>query len=325
MIVWGGYDGLYLDTGGRYDPVSDTWTPTSTTNAPAPRYRHSAVWTGSFMVVWGGAAGGSFFNIGLLYDPAGDTWISSSAANAPAPRDDHTAIWTGGVMVIWGGYGGSYFNTGGRYAVAPSVDHDGDGFSKCQGDCNDSNAAIHPGAAEICDGLDNDCDGIVDGFATSCGVGQCAAAGSCTAGVDSCVPGSPSPEVCDGLDNNCDGVVDNVRAPAGSPSVEMVLFGSTAVLGWQSLPGATGYDVVKGDVGVLRGSGGDFTSAIIGCLADDLQESALVLSGAPGKGTCYFYLVRGVNCGGPGTYDSLASSQIGSRDSEINASPLSCP
>ena len=44
-----------------------------------------------------------------------------------------------------------------------TVDHDGDGYSMAQGDCDDTNAAVHPGATEICnDGLDNDCDGVAD-------------------------------------------------------------------------------------------------------------------------------------------------------------------
>ncbi len=42
-----------------------------------------------------------------------------------------------------------------------SVDADGDGFGANQ-DCNDGNAAVNPAAAEICDGIDNDCDGRVD-------------------------------------------------------------------------------------------------------------------------------------------------------------------
>ena len=56
MIVWGGLDGSYLNTGGRYNPATDNWTATSTTDAPAARDRHTAVWTGSEMIVWGGEA-----------------------------------------------------------------------------------------------------------------------------------------------------------------------------------------------------------------------------------------------------------------------------
>src|SRR4029079_7370794 len=38
------------------------------------------------------------------------------------------------------------------------VDRDGDGYSACMGDCDDTSRAVHPGAMEICDGLDDDCN-----------------------------------------------------------------------------------------------------------------------------------------------------------------------
>jgi hypothetical protein len=71
-------------------------------------------------------------------------------------------------------------------------------------------------SAELCDNLDNDCDGSTDEDLTrdtTCGVGECSATGTetCDAGQwggDTCTPGTPSAEVCDNLDNDCDGSTD---------------------------------------------------------------------------------------------------------------------
>jgi hypothetical protein len=62
MIVWGGIgnDDSVTNTGGRYNPSSDTWTATSNVNVPAARYRHSVIWTGDEMIVWGGNYSGIF-------------------------------------------------------------------------------------------------------------------------------------------------------------------------------------------------------------------------------------------------------------------------
>ncbi|MGR9106365.1 MAG: MopE-related protein [Gammaproteobacteria bacterium] len=93
------------------------------------------------------------------------------------------------------------------------VDNDGDGFTENQGDCNDSDPAVHPGATELCDAVDNNCDSNVDENLgqTSCGVGICQHS------VQNCVNGLPQScdslqgagaEICDGLDNDCDGAAD---------------------------------------------------------------------------------------------------------------------
>src|SRR6185369_659987 len=42
------------------------------------------------------------------------------------------------------------------------VDRDGDGVTACGGDCDDADASTHPGAFELCDGRDNDCNGEID-------------------------------------------------------------------------------------------------------------------------------------------------------------------
>jgi len=93
-------------------------------------------------------------------------------------------------------------------------DIDGDGSGSCE-DCDDSNPDRYPGNLEVCDNIDNDCDEVVDGLVTFCGVGECVATGSCNAGVDNCTPGSPLPEVCDALDNDCDGTVDGFATSCG--------------------------------------------------------------------------------------------------------------
>ncbi|MCX5867427.1 MAG: hypothetical protein NT009_08115 [Proteobacteria bacterium] len=123
MIIWGGYNGSYLNDGGRYDPATDTWTATVIDgNTPSGRQYQTAVWTGSEMIVWGGY-NGSYLNDGGRYDPAADTWTATAIdGNTPSPRDYHTAVWdrNDGVMIVWGGtyYDGMYYyyyNGGGRY------------------------------------------------------------------------------------------------------------------------------------------------------------------------------------------------------------------
>ena len=121
MIVWGGFDNFNfvdLNTGGRYDPNTNAWTATSTNNVPDARANHTAVWTDSEMIVWGGFNNASFqdLNTGGRYNPDTDTWTATSTF-APDPRENHTAVWTGNEMIVWGGrtFFSDVFNTGGRY------------------------------------------------------------------------------------------------------------------------------------------------------------------------------------------------------------------
>jgi N-acetylneuraminic acid mutarotase len=115
MIVWGGC--CTPITGGRYNPSTDSWTATSTTNVPSARFFQTAVWSGSEMIVWGGDDNTNFFNTGGKYNPGTDSWTATSTLNAPVGRQLHTAIWTGSEMIVWGGGDGmgNYLNTGGRY------------------------------------------------------------------------------------------------------------------------------------------------------------------------------------------------------------------
>jgi len=89
-------------------------------------------------------------------------------------------------------------------------DHDGYPFFN---DCNDHDAAIHPGAVEVCNGVDDDCNTLVDEFlgSTTCGTGACQrTVNNCVAGVpQTCTPGTPATETCNNIDDDCDGTVDD--------------------------------------------------------------------------------------------------------------------
>jgi N-acetylneuraminic acid mutarotase len=99
--------------------TDDSWTATSLMNAPLARIEHTAVWSGSEMIVWGGVdASINYLNSGGRYDPATDSWTATSTTNAPTPRIAHTAVWTGSEMIVWGGYDGALANTGARYNPA---------------------------------------------------------------------------------------------------------------------------------------------------------------------------------------------------------------
>jgi hypothetical protein len=80
MIVWGGTDfssqhSYYFNDGGRYNPAANSWTAVPTGGGPAARCYHTAVWTGSAMVLFGGQGDSGYLS---------DTW--SYYPYAPAVR-----------------------------------------------------------------------------------------------------------------------------------------------------------------------------------------------------------------------------------------------
>jgi hypothetical protein len=110
------------------------------------------------------------------------------------------------------------------------VDADGDGFSIAGGDCNDADDAIYPGAPEACDGIDNDCDKVVDEDASVTWYSDLDSDGygDASTGVTGCDPPSGSvsdatdcndsdasvnpgaSEACNGIDDDCDDEIDEI-------------------------------------------------------------------------------------------------------------------
>jgi MYXO-CTERM domain-containing protein len=97
-------------------------------------------------------------------------------------------------------------------------DVDGDGVTSCgvdgvigssDDDCDDNDATLFPGNPELCDGLDNDCNGLSDFDPAGEVDGDGDGSPSCIDCDDTDAANSPlSPELCDGVDNDCNGDAD---------------------------------------------------------------------------------------------------------------------
>jgi hypothetical protein len=105
----------------------------------------------------------------------------------------------------------------------PDVDNDGDGFTEAQGDCNDNDASIYPGAQEICDdGIDQDCNGsdLSCDDVDNDGDGFTENEGDCNDNDETIYP--EAEEICDdGIDQDCNGV--DLLAPTvdAGPSIDV--------------------------------------------------------------------------------------------------------
>lgn len=82
-----------------------SWQATTSVGAPVSRGGHTAIWTGSEMIVWGGADSGTGLRLadGSRYDPSTNSWKPMSVA--PFARTRHIAVWTGSEMIVWSGFG----------------------------------------------------------------------------------------------------------------------------------------------------------------------------------------------------------------------------
>ena len=126
MVVWGGRtdsgetaDGFLLDFDASATPIQ--WTGTDDEGAPTARTGHTAIWTGSEMIIWGGVAGGMPFDDGARLDLATGEWLAMATEGAPSGRSDHAAVWTGSELLILGGRDRRTWRSD-AYAYDPATD-----------------------------------------------------------------------------------------------------------------------------------------------------------------------------------------------------------
>lgn len=144
-----------------------------------------------------------------------------------------------------------------------SIDEDMDGFTFDQ-DCDDMNPDVFPGSTELCDGIDNNCDGLIDegllttyyldfdgdgfgsgaNFIDSCEpvAGYVLMGNDCDDADPMSYPGNA--ELCDGRDNNCDGQIDeNLIPPTDQIIIDCESTDDMIVFDWNDVAGADFYEV----------------------------------------------------------------------------------
>ena len=168
--------------------------------------------------------------------------------------------------------------------IVYNFDHDSDGFTFNQGDCDDADPITFPGAMEILDAKDNDCDGIIDESSEIDDDGD-----GYTLDVDCDDTNSAinpdALEILDGVDNNCDGMIDEgfdftFIQPLDSVG-DVGKFNSIAI-GSDGLPVISYYDQTNVDLKVAHCSDVSCSSATISVVEAETR-GALFISMAIGS------------------------------------------
>lgn len=115
IFVWGGCQSSAVsatcpnstNTGAIFDTEKNIWLPMEVSDnslPPSPRFKHSAVWTGRYLIIWGGQRSASDFeSSGAAYDFVDKSWKNINPLGASG-RAGHTAIWNGEKMIVVGGF-----------------------------------------------------------------------------------------------------------------------------------------------------------------------------------------------------------------------------
>jgi hypothetical protein len=143
----------------------------------------------------------------------------------------------------------------------------GSGYAAIADDCNDNDRNTFPGAPEMCDALDNNCNAKVDdGARASCGVGWCRRLAP-TCDPTSCTQGQPRAEMCNNFDDDCDGVNDNGvdLCEGGRVCVRGYCLLPSQVDGGGANPPASSGSAGSGNLGVDGGAGQKAQASALGC------------------------------------------------------------
>lgn len=175
-----------------------------------------AAWTGSeFGILWGDTRHGNAELYFARFDDdanrLGDELRLTTDPSASAPGG---IAWTGSQFAVaWqdtpNPLGSEVLF---QFIGCDCTNHDGDGFTACQGDCDDIDSSVYPDAPQLCDGINNDCDdsnwpSVPAEEHDGDGDGAAECSGDCDDSNSARYP--EAPEACNGADDNCNGLIDD--------------------------------------------------------------------------------------------------------------------
>jgi Putative metal-binding motif len=296
----------------RLDPLGRPLSEVQVTSEDAYSSADPAIaWNGAqFRVAWAdGRAGGSDIYIaaldafGLRVGP--ETRLSNHVSHtATLPS---LAVAGSGAGVAWMDHRDGDFEIYMSRLGCHCVDEDGDGYSACV-ECDDRRPEIHPGAAEACNGEDDDCNGFVDDDAAGFDTDSDAVPNAC----DNCRFVSNL----DQADIDHDGEGDLCDIDDG---LIIVTMRSPGAVQWQVETGMASFNLYRGLLPGLVDPDGDGAASVYGtCLASGVTGPIYNDPAMPPLGRSFLYLVTGR---GPAGETSLGVASSGAP----RPNPASCP
>ena len=244
-----------------------------------------------FAVAWSDARGGVNRKIYLQLVDSGGLPVSAAipVSSGGATDDNASIVWTGRR------YGVSSREQTGSWRVLMNivgcdcVDGDHDGASRCR-DCDDGDSSSFPGAAEACDGRDNDCNGVVDDRDGTADADLDGVTGAC----DNC------PTVRNESQHDADADLQGDECDLDDGLVLFVEINDPRVR-WQGDPAYSSCNLYRGSLAVLRATGeytqepgsNPYAGRFCG-LTVTYQDDGL----SPATGEAFYWLVAGVGAGG---------------------------
>lgn len=163
IVLFGGFNGHYFNDTWEWDVINKSWQQFYV-SGPEARAQHAMVYDDFYkrVMLYGGYDESTWYDNTWAWNGATKTWekildYGPGSRVGPAMAYDTSH----GEAMLFGGYNFSTMSlVDDTWIFTAPIDEDGDGYAS-DVDCDDNNSSVYPGAVELCDSIDNDCNGSI--------------------------------------------------------------------------------------------------------------------------------------------------------------------